>query len=55
MPASLTQRILEAHRVESGSGWLPLGAESELALSPDHVVFGEASSATVVPAFESRR
>ena len=53
MPASLTRRILEAHRLEPGSGWLPLGAESELALSPDHVVFGEASSATVVPAFES--
>jgi aconitate hydratase len=50
---SLTRRLIEAHRLDPESAGLPLGAESEIALKPDHVVLGEAASTVVVPAFES--
>ncbi|HEY6866943.1 MAG TPA: aconitase family protein [Candidatus Eisenbacteria bacterium] len=53
MPASLTQRLIEAHRIDPDAAGLPLGAELELALGTDHVIFGEAASTVVVPAFES--
>ena len=53
MPASLTQRLIDAHRIDAETAGLPLGAESELALEPDHVIFGEAASTVIVPAFES--
>lgn len=50
---SLTRRLIDAHRVDPETAGLPLGAESELALRPVHVAFGEAASTVVVPAFES--
>ena len=50
---SLTRRLIAAHRLDPETAGLPLGAESELALRPDHVAFGEAASTVIVPAFES--
>ncbi len=50
---SLTRRLIEAHRLDAERAGLPLGAESEIALAPDHVIFGEAASTVIVPAFES--
>ena len=50
---SLTRRMIEAHRLDPETAGLPLGAESELALKPDHIAFGEAASTVIVPAFES--
>ena len=53
MPASLTRRLIDAHRLDVEAAALPLGAELVLALKPDHIAFGEAASTVVVPAFES--
>jgi aconitate hydratase len=50
---SLTRRLIESHRLDPEAAGLPLGAESEIALKPDHVALGEAASTVIVPAFES--
>ena len=44
---SLTQRLIESHRLDPETAGLPLGAESELALRPDHIAFGEAASTLI--------